>query len=183
MIEIVTEAPGDAPAIEALLDDSFGVERRRKTAERLREGRLPAEGLALVAREGVRLLGTIRLWDVDAGGMPALLLGPVCVRCTSQGRGIGATLIEASLERAAALGHGAVILVGDAPYYTRFGFARRPVLDLSLPGPVDIERFLGLELVPGALSGASGMVSGTGTLAGITREPAFAPQPFIAAAL
>ncbi|ESR27062.1 GNAT family N-acetyltransferase [Lutibaculum baratangense] len=182
MIEIVTEAPGDAPAIEVLLDDAFGPNRRMKTAERLREGRRPADGLALVARDGVRLVGTIRLWHVDAGGRPALLLGPVAVRCQWQSRGIGATLIRASVARARDHGHGAVILVGDAPYYGRFGFEREPVLDLAMPGPVELERFLGLELQPGALEGASGIVTATGVLSGVSHAPADA-RPLIAAAL
>ncbi len=183
MIEILPEAPGDAPAIETLLDNSFGVERRMKTAERLREGRMPADGLALVARDGVRLVGTIRLWHVDAGGVPALMLGPVCVRCQWQGRGIGAALIETSLKRAEALGHGAVILVGDAPYYGRFGFARRHTLDLQLPGPVDPDRFLGLELTAGALAGARGLVTGTGLPAGAGAQAPLGQHPIIAAAL
>lgn len=183
MIEIVCEAPGDVPAIEALLDDCFGAERRLKTAERLRDGRLPARGLSLVAKDGGRLVGTIRLWEIDAGGAPALLLGPVAVDCACQGRGVGGALIETSLYLAETMGHGAVILVGDAPYYRRFGFERRPVLDLALPGPVDIERFLGLELVPGGLAGARGMVVGTGALAGMIHEPAYeAEQVALAAA-
>lgn len=162
MIAIVSEEPVDAPAIESLLDEAFGPRRRMKTAERLREGRLPAGGLALVALDGLSLVGTIRLWHVAAGPVPALLLGPVAVREDWRNRGIGAALVEAGLKRAHEQGHGAVLLVGDAPYYGRFAFQRDLTRDLALPGPVDLDRFLGLELVPGALAGACGLVQAAG---------------------
>ncbi|TCT11439.1 putative N-acetyltransferase YhbS [Tepidamorphus gemmatus] len=162
MIAILSESPVDAPGIESLLDEAFGPRRRMKTAERLREGRKPADGLALVAVSSAGLIGTVRLWEVDAGGVPALLLGPVAVRCDWQGQGIGGRLVRTALKRAEMAGHKAVILVGDAPYYGRFGFGRDVVAGLALPGPVDPQRFLGLELEPGALSGANGLVRGTG---------------------
>lgn len=162
MITVVTETPEDAPAIESLLDGAFGQRRHLKTAERLREGRRPADGLALVALDNGRLVGTIRLWHVEAGTVPALLLGPVAVHEDWRNRGIGAALVETSLKRAHAQGHTAVILVGDAPYYGRFDFRRDLMLDLTLPGPVELDRFLGLELAPGALAGARGAVRATG---------------------
>ncbi|HMO29601.1 N-acetyltransferase [Enterovirga sp.] len=163
MFDIRHEIPQDVPAREALLDRCFGAGRFAKTCERLREGRLPAEGLALTATRGQALAGTIRLWDVAAGpDRSALLLGPVAVAPEMQGEGIGARLVREALSRAAASGHRAVILVGDEPYYRRFGFARGPVEGLWLPGPVEIERFLGLELAPGALAGARGCLSPTG---------------------
>lgn len=165
MVTIRPEVSSDIPARERLLDRAFGkAERRRKTSERLREGRLPSEGLAFSAvdQKG-RLVGTIRLWDVIAGSAgPALLLGPLAVDCKAQGRGLGAALMTRALDEARAMGHGAVILVGDAPYYQRFGFTHAPMADLHLPGPVDRNRFLGLELSPGALDGAEGLVAGSG---------------------
>ena len=165
MVTIRPEIASDVPARERLLDRAFGkLERRRKTSERLREGRLPSEGLAFSAVDAKgRLVGTIRLWDVLAGSAgPALLLGPLAVDCKSQGKGIGAALLQHALMQAQNLGHGAIVLVGHAPYYTRFGFSGRLVADLHLPGPVDRSRFLGLELVPAALDGAEGLVTGSG---------------------
>ncbi len=164
MVTIRPELSTDIPARERLLDKAFGkLERRRKTSERLREGRLPSDGLAFSAvdQKG-RLIGTIRLWDVIAGSAgQALLLGPVAVDCRHQGKGIGAALMRHAIDKARDKGHAAIILVGDAPYYTRFGFDRGLVADLHLPGPVDRNRFLGLELVPGALDGAEGLVAAT----------------------
>ena len=158
----------DHPMREALLDRAFGKRRRAKTSERLREGRQPSEGLAFSALDAKgRLIGTIRLWDVIAGSAgAALLLGPIAVDCKHQGKGIGAALMQRALNEARVTGHAAVILVGDAPYYARFGFGHGPVADLHLPGPVDRNRFLGLELIPGALDGAEGLVVGSGRLVG-----------------
>ena len=165
-IAIAAERESHVGAREALLDHAFGPERARKTSERLREGRLPAEGLALVALSGERLVGTIRLWPVTLGpGRPGLLLGPVAVDATLRSAGIGAALIGEALSRARGRGHQAVVLVGDAPYYRRFGFTPDGMDRLWLPGPVDRSRFLGLELTSGALDGAHGLVSATGAAA------------------
>jgi predicted N-acetyltransferase YhbS len=162
---IAEEAPHDYFAREALLDSAFGPARFEKTAERLREGRLPAEGLALTMKKGNALIGTLRLWHVDAGGADALMLGPLAVAEAWRSRGFGRRLMAEALFRAVIHGHAAVLLVGDAPYYEAFGFSRRLTRDLVLPGPVDEARFLGLELAAGALRGAKGPVRATGRFA------------------
>lgn len=157
------ERLSDLAAREALLDRAFGSARFTKTSERLRAGRLPAEGLALVAASGDQLLGTVRLWHVSAGpARPALLLGPLAVEEAWRGAGIGAALMRTAITRAQALGHRAILLVGDVSYYARFGFAAGLTTGLDLPGPVDRERFLALELQPGALAGAHGLVRASG---------------------
>ncbi|MBN9064224.1 MAG: GNAT family N-acetyltransferase [Rhizobiales bacterium 65-9] len=163
MIKVVQETIQDFDAREALLDACFGDARFAKTSERLREGRLPARGLALVARDESRMVGTIRLWNVTAGpGCPALLLGPLAVDPARQGEGLGALLMQDAIGRAKALGHKAILLVGDAPYYARFGFSAAATEALWLPGPVERERFLARELHDGALAKASGLVQATG---------------------
>jgi predicted N-acetyltransferase YhbS len=169
MISLRQERPTDVDAREALLDQAFGGRRSRKTSQRLRDGRLPAEGLSLVAVDGKRLIGTARLWNVVCGsGQPALLLGPVAVESSSRNRGIGAALVRRALREARRLGHGAVILVGDAPYYCRFGFTGDATVNLKLPGPFERHRLLALELRPGALDSASGLIRATGRL---TQKP------------
>jgi predicted N-acetyltransferase YhbS len=155
------EHPSDAPAIERLLDRCFPPGRHARTVYRLREGVDPVAELSLVLRDDAgRLVGTVRQWPVLLGGIePSLLLGPVAVEPDLQGHGLGAALVRATLVRAAALGHRSVILVGDAPYYARFGFRREHAAALALPGPVDPARFLGLELAPGSLAHAAGLVT------------------------
>lgn len=164
MIHFATEAPADAGAREALLDRAMGKARHLKPSERLRRGRLPAEGLSLVARRETVLVGTIRLWHVDAGGTPALLLGPLAVDPAVQGDGVGSALMRLALARAAEAGHGGVILVGDPEYYARFGFTAGATASLRMPAPVARRRFLGLELIAGALTGTMGLVAATGAL-------------------
>jgi predicted N-acetyltransferase YhbS len=155
---IRAERASDAVAREALLDACFGENRQMRTCQRLRDGRAPAEGLALSAvREG-QLVGTVRLWHVSAGGIPALMLGPLAVEDSSRKLGVGAALMDHALAAATARGHRAVILLGDAPYYARFGFSAPKTSELSLPGPFERDRLLGLELVEGALDGAWGMI-------------------------
>jgi predicted N-acetyltransferase YhbS len=158
------ERASDIAARERLLNEAFGPARFQKTCQRLRDGRLPARRLALIATDGKRLVGTLQFWNVQSGDRPALLLGPLAVAESHRRRGIGGTLIRAGLDRALRLGHRAVLLVGDAPYYVRFGFERRFTEALVMPGPIEEERFLGLELAPGALAGAEGLVVATGDL-------------------
>ena len=166
MIPLRQERPADIEAREALLDEAFGETRTRKTSQRLRDGRLPAEGLSLIAADGRRVIGTARLWNVACGsGQPALLLGPVAVATDCRSRGIGAALVRRALREARRRGHGAVILVGDAPYYGRFGFSAEKAAGLKLPGPFERHRLLALELTPGALDGAGGLVRANGRLA------------------
>lgn len=159
---IASESPADSRARERLLDEAFGLARYDKTAERLREGRLPARGLALAAFDAGELIGTLRMWQIRAGEVPALLLGPLAVSKTYRSRGLGRRLMAEALFRAASAGHKAVLLVGDAAYYEPFGFSRRHTLGLVLPGPVDEARFLGLELKVGALQAARGFVVAAG---------------------
>ena len=161
-IRIGEERAFDVAAREALLDEAFGAARFQKTSARLREGRLPAQGLALVANERGAIVGTLRCWRVDAGGRPALLLGPLAVAKSHRSLGVGSRLMCEALRRAAMLGHRAALLVGDAPYYARFGFDASLTKGLILPGPVDRTRFLAFEIEDGALGGASGMVTASG---------------------
>ncbi len=162
---IVAEEPFDVLAREALLDRAMGPGRRRKSSEKLRRGRRPSEGLAFVARDpSGAVVGTVRLWDVTLGegGARALLLGPLSVDPAQKGLGIGSDLMRHAVAEAARLGHGAILLVGDAPYYARFGFSSEKTGTLSMPGPYERSRFLALELVAGALDGARGVLRAAG---------------------
>ena len=173
MITLRQERPTDVEAREALLDEAFGEARYRKASERLREDRLPADGLALIAAEGKRVVGTARLWNIACGAdKPALLLGPVAVAEDLRSQGIGAALVRRAIDTARRLGHGAVVLVGDAPYYGRFGFSVEKTGALWMPGPFERHRLLALELRPGALDGARGLINAAGRLA---------PKPDLAA--
>lgn len=163
MATIRNERSTDIAARERLLDAAFGPARFAKASERLRQDRFAADGLSFVASERSHLIGTIRLWNVSAGGgRPALLLGPLAVAADARGRGIGVSLMQRALREAKRLGHRSVLLVGDAPYYSRFGFSADKTGALRLPGPYEQHRLLGLELKTGALDGARGLIRATG---------------------
>jgi predicted N-acetyltransferase YhbS len=166
---IRNERASDVAAREALLDACFGGNRDLRTCQRLRDGRAPADGLAFSAMVRGRLIGTVRLWHVNAGGIAALMLGPLAVDPACRKLGVGAALMNHALAAAKARGHGAAILLGDAPYYARFGFSGRKTGELSLPGPFERDRLLGLELRDGALDGAWGMIAPSGAAASRSR--------------
>jgi predicted N-acetyltransferase YhbS len=159
---IRAERGSDVVAREALLDACFGENRHMRTCQRLRDGCAAAEGLAFSAVRRDRLqhglVGTLRLWHVSAGGVPALVLGPLAVDPSCRQFGIGRALMNHALAVAKRRGYAAVILIGDAPYYARFGFSALKTGELSLPGPFERERLLGLELRDGALEDARGMI-------------------------
>lgn len=157
MYTLAEEQPQDWWEVEALYDLCFAPGREALSSYRLRDGIDPVRALSLVARdpEGV-LGGAIRFWPVLVAARPALLLGPVAVHPTRQGEGLGAVLIRDSLDRARAMAWTRVMLVGDRPYYARFGFER--LGGVIMPPPTNPDRVLGLELVPGAWAGVSGEV-------------------------
>ena len=159
-MNITPETSADQDDIERLLDIAFGSERAGKTVYRLREGVAPIPELCTVIREDGMLKGSLRYWPVVIGEkrVPALLLGPVAVMPEDRGKGYARALIWDSLEVARRLGYSIVLLVGDEPYYVKFGFTRAFTRTLELPGWVDLNRFLGLELTPRAFAGVSGMV-------------------------
>ncbi|SMG54311.1 GNAT family N-acetyltransferase [Paracoccus sp. J56] len=157
MYDLRPETPADMPEVEALLDLCFAPGRTALSSYRLREGVDPVGPLCLTLRNefGV-LVGAIRYWPVQIGGQPVLLLGPVAVHPTTQGEGLGGLLMRESLNRATGMGWSRVMLVGDLPYYQRFGFNK--LEDVEMPPPTNPDRVLGIELVPGAWAGIRGTV-------------------------
>lgn len=157
MYDITAETAQDLWEVEALFDTCFAPGRTALSSYRLREGVPPVAGLSLVARDDLGILaGAIRFWPVCIADWDVLLLGPVAVHPTRQGEGLAALLIVTALERAAQIGWERVMLVGDAPYYGRFGFDR---LDgVIMPPPTNPERVLGRALRAGAWDRIAGEV-------------------------
>lgn len=154
-LELAEEQPDDWWEVEALYDLVFAPGREALSSYRLRDDISPVRSLCLTARDAEGILGgAIRYWPVVISGYPALLLGPVAVHPTRQGEGLGAVLIESSLSRAA--GWDRVMLVGDAPYYGRFGFQKLDAVEM--PPPTNPDRVLGRELSRRAWQGISGKV-------------------------
>jgi predicted N-acetyltransferase YhbS len=159
LMTIRREEPRDTAAADAIVAAAFGPGRFAKSAYRLREGVAAVAELSFVAEEGVRIVGTVRYWPVVIGGEAALMLGPIAIVADRQGQGIALALMQTSLAEAKRLGHRAVILVGDEPYYGRAGFKRvQPTGRITMPGPVDLARVLELSLVNGAVEAMTGEV-------------------------
>ncbi|MSU91503.1 GNAT family N-acetyltransferase [Rhodobacteraceae bacterium 2CG4] len=160
MFRLYPERPADTAEVELLFDLAFAPGRTALSSYRLRDGVPMLGALSLVARDDYDVVaGAIRYWPVvvgQAAAAPALLLGPIAVHPTRQGEGLGALLMSESLSRARALGWRRVLLVGDRPYYARFGFDHVPV---EFPAPTNQDRVLGLALTEGALDGFGGAVA------------------------
>lgn len=157
MYHLEQETGADWWEVEALYDLCFGPGRTALSSYRLRDGVATVAPLCLVLRdEDGTLAAVIRYWPVRVGDHDVLLLGPVAVHPTRQGEGLGGLLITESLAEARRLGWQRALLVGDAPYYGRFGFKR---LDgVVMPPPTNPDRVLGLALAPGAWAGVTGPV-------------------------
>ncbi len=148
----------DASAIARLEARAFGPGRFARTAYRLREGGPHRLDLGVTASVGSFLVGSVRMSPVRAGAAGFLMLGPLAVDPSFEGRGIGTALTNAAIDGARDAGDGLVMLVGDAPYYARFGFTPVPPGRLVMPGPVDPARLLWLELAGGYAAGLTGPV-------------------------
>ena len=156
---IAPEAPGEAAEAERLVDRAFGPGRYAKSAERLREHNHFIPELSYVAREGGRMVGTVRLWPVRIGEAKALLLGPIAVDPAARRRGLGAALAGRACTAAAEAGHERIVLVGDLGFFERTGFEALEPGRIRLPGPADPRRVLVKALRPGAWDGVEGEVA------------------------
>ena len=161
MFRITPEIPDDLDEVEYLYDLAFAPGRSALSSYRLRDGVDRIAELSLVARDKYNILaGAIRFWPVRIGqaGHSALLLGPIAVHPTRQGEGLGNLLISESLERAVDIGWSRVILIGDEPYYRRYGFRRELTENMQFPPPTNPERLLAKALTDGAFDGVSGLI-------------------------
>ena len=159
MYHLNREVEDDWWEVEALYDLCFAPGREALSSYRLRDGVRPISSLSHVVRDfnGI-LAAAIRYWPVIVGDAYSLLLGPIAVHPTRQGEGLGGYLIRESLAVAMAQGWSRVMLVGDAPYYKRFGF--NPLSGVHMPPPTNPNRVLGMALAPGTWVGVTGHVRG-----------------------
>ena len=157
MYQLEEETEADWWEVEALYDLCFSSSRTALSSYRLRDGVPTIAALCLTLRADGVLVGAIRYWPVEVGGCDVLLLGPVAVHPTHQGEGLGALMINESLTEAKRLGWERVLLVGDAPYYRRFGF--RKLEGVEMPPPTNPDRVLGMVLKAGAWDNVRGRVT------------------------
>lgn len=156
----------DLPAVEIILDRAFGPGRRTRTASLLRAGSRRLWPLCFAAEADGRLLGAVQCWAIaflPRGGQarPLVLLGPLAVLPELRGQGIGIALMEAATEALDRLGLPAM-LIGDAPYYGRFGFSAAATGQWRLPGPVEPGRLLLRAAEPEAFAGPARLLPSAG---------------------
>jgi len=156
-------APEDVPLISALHERVFGPGRFARTAYRVREQMAPGSEISRfcrIAMNGDRPAAALRMSEIRIAGRPgALLLGPLAVAPEHMDQGYGRALVADALAAARTAGIALVVLVGDEPYYGRFGFRPVPPGTIVFPGPVDPHRILALELAEGALASYKGLIS------------------------
>jgi predicted N-acetyltransferase YhbS len=154
---LVAEKPEHAEAIARVLDRAFGPGRFAKTSERVRERGARAEpALSRVALDDAGdVVGVCRIWRVKAG-VELFFLGPLAVDPAAQAAGLGLVLTREAVTACRISGGVGVLLVGAERFFRPLGFSIVPSDRLTLPGPVDPQRFLWLELRPGGLDNARG---------------------------
>lgn len=139
---VTNEKPENHDDVERLAELAFGPGRFARTAFRLREGIPHENSLSFVSWLGDEIVASVRLTKILVGDDQALLLGPLVVSTENKNRGFGAELMHKAVEAAREVGHSGIILVGDKPYYAKFGFKTVPHGSITLPGPVDPARLL-----------------------------------------
>jgi len=145
LITLSPLADADPNEVEALLDASFGADRRGRTAYKLREGMQAIPELSFAAWEEDRMVGALQCWPIalhnDAGDTPLILVGPVAVDPERQQQGIGRAMMREMLTLAE--DREALVLIGDPEYYGRhFGFIADQTANWELPGPFERRRLL-----------------------------------------
>jgi predicted N-acetyltransferase YhbS len=158
-ITYLPETPAHDPEIDAINEEAFGPGRFARAAYKIREGGPHERALSFVAMNGTTVIASVRMTRIAAGAGRALMLGPLAVRPTFKNLGIGRRLVAMALEAAEKAGVPAVLLVGDEPYYGPLGFKKIPRGQISMPRPVDLDRLLSHEIIPGAVKKLVGEVS------------------------
>jgi predicted N-acetyltransferase YhbS len=154
----VPEQSAHDAQIDEINDEAFGPGRYVRAAYRIREGGPHERALSFVALDGDTVIASVRMTRIAAGQGRALLLGPLAVRPQWKNIGIGRHLVALTVEAAGKVGAGAVVLVGDEPYYGPLGFKNIPRGQVSMPGPVDLGRVLAYEIRPGAVAALTGKI-------------------------
>jgi predicted N-acetyltransferase YhbS len=157
-VTYLPETPAHDSQIDAINEEAFGPGRFARAAYKIREGGPHDRSLSFVAMQGETVIASVRMTPIAAGEGRAVMLGPLAVRPAFKNLGIGRRLVAIALEAAATAGVPSVVLVGDEPYYGPLGFTKVPHGQISMPRPVDLNRVLAHEILPGTMRKLSGEV-------------------------
>ncbi|BDA85846.1 N-acetyltransferase GCN5 [Aureimonas sp. SA4125] len=161
-VRYLPETADHAAAIEAIAAEAFGPGRFARAAERVREMSPHDENLSFVAIFDGVVVGSVRQTPIAIGSRACVMLGPLAVRPVYKGQGVGRRLMALAEAAARDRGETAIMLVGDRAYYMPLGYRPLPAGSVTMPGPVDPARILGLPLVDGGLEGLAGRVRSRG---------------------
>ncbi|MGG4488038.1 GNAT family N-acetyltransferase [Metabacillus idriensis] len=161
MIKIRQEAPSDISAIKKVNEAAFGQENEANLIHTIRKSPSFVPELSLVAEKeeivGHILFSKITI-DTVNGEVPSLALAPMAVKPEFQKEGIGSQLVRAGLKRCKELGYDSVIVLGHPEFYPKFGFVPASTKGINPPFVVPDEVFMLIEVKPGALDAAAGVV-------------------------
>jgi len=162
-IQIRPETVADRQAIYRLIELAFGQNNESRLVDLFRKDDCFIPELSLVAHMNEEIIGHIIFTKIVIRGetgreTSSLALAPMGVLPAHQKSGIGGKLIRAGLSAAKELGHQSVIVMGHKDYYPKFGFLPAEKWEISTHYEVPSEYFMAIELIPGALSNAKGVV-------------------------
>lgn len=172
-VTYMPEAPAHDLEIDDINAEAFGPGRFTRAAYKIREGGPHDRSLSFVAMHGGQVIASVRMTPIAAGEGRAQMLGPLAVRPDFKNMGIGRKLVAMALAASVKANEPAVILVGDEPYYGPLGFARIPRGQIEMPRPVDLNRLLAHEIVPGAVA----LLGGEVCHADLAKTPQRTPEP------
>ena len=163
------EKTTDRREVENLVRDSFWNVYRpgcleHYTLKKLRDDPAFIPELDLVMEQDGRIIGQnvfvrANIEADDGRNIPILTMGPICIAVDLKRRGYGKKLLDFSLEKAAALGFGAVCFEGNIGFYGKSGFGYAKDFGIrynGMPADADTSFFLCKELIPGYLDGITG---------------------------
>ena len=164
------EKPEDYREVENLVRESFWNVYRPGCSEHyvihvLRDDPAFVKELDFVMEQNGKLIGQnmfmrTRIDADDGQAIPVLTMGPSGITPELKRMGYGKKLLDYSLEKAAAMGFGAVLFEGNIGFYGHSGFTYARNFGIryhDLPEGADDSFFLCRELCPGYLDGITGV--------------------------
>jgi putative acetyltransferase len=153
------EQPYDIPSVREVNLSAFPTPAEANLVDALRQAAIPT--ISLVGDLGGSVVGHILFSPVTLTGWPelkAMGLAPMAVGPARQRQGIGSALVAAGVESCRQRGSEAIVVLGHARFYPRFGFVPASRFGIRCEYDVPDDHFMALELVPDILSGKAGTI-------------------------
>jgi putative acetyltransferase len=158
-LTIRPEQPRDIPSVREVNLSAFPTSAEADLVDALRDAAAPT--ISLVADRLESVVGHIFFSPVTLANWPDLKvmgLAPMAVAPAWQRQGIGSALVAAGVESCRQCGSEAIVVLGHAGFYPRFGFVPASRFGIGCEYDVTDEHFMALELDPGILTGKPGTI-------------------------